>query len=64
MICMNCLSAGKALSLNDPELAKKLHERCADPETCTCQHRIDPNMINKERIQKDDAVPASDSESQ
>ncbi len=56
MLCHTCRRAGEVLKLDpseehpDPESETvALHQSCEDPN-CTCQHRIDKNVINQERI--------------
>jgi len=52
MMCLDCRQAGEALEAGYSGAAAQLHKRCADPD-CTCQHRTDPNLINLERLNRD-----------
>jgi hypothetical protein len=62
MMCHPCRQAGEVLKLTpseehpDPESeAIELHRMCQE-SNCTCQHRTDKDIINRERI------PSSDSQ--
>lgn len=78
MICNPCREAGRLLQMEPSEAhpapkleAQQKHNICklaqagmGNTSRCDCQHRVNPNMVNQERIQKDgDSVPASVSES-
>jgi hypothetical protein len=60
MICEPCRRAGDILSsVEDPDPFDEsnmiaLHRRCKGGTFCDCQHSINPNMLNQERIKKND----------
>lgn len=73
MICDPCREAGRLLHIEPSQThpapkreAEQKHNICrlaqaamGNSSRCDCQHRINENMINQERIQKDDTSPAS-----